>query len=109
MQDPFYINKGYYIPNPNRGKVSLLTGNGALYGNEMTRPADFYKNNDYYYQNFNNGLTYYLIDDLGNIVSEAQGLSRNYLCISNWQPLNYHMEDEDLINVIPISYPWICG
>jgi hypothetical protein len=42
-------------------------------------------------------------------VSEAQGVSQNYLCISVWQPINYVRYSYDMVNIIPISTPWIVG
>lgn len=109
MQDPFTISKGEYIPNKNRGKLSLLQSEHDLYNGSINRDEDFYKTNDYYYQNLNNSITYYNVNELGAVVSEAHGVSQNYLCISVWQPIDYVRYSYDLVNIIPISTPWIVG
>jgi hypothetical protein len=49
MQDPFTISNGEYIPNKNRGKLSLLQSEYDLYNGSINRTEDFYKTNDYYY------------------------------------------------------------
>lgn len=109
MQDPFIISNGEYIPNKNRGKLSLLQSERNLYKEDIDRDTNFYETNDYYYQNFNNSITYYNVDDFGVVVSEAQGVSKNYLCLSVWQPIDYIRYSYDLVNIIPISTPWIAG